>query len=76
VRRGAVVRRDQADRLCGTRRSRHSEEMIVHDLTLSTINQQLVRGPFVLVRGVRRAEGQALLAQMNKAAGAPADLKT
>jgi tRNA(Arg) A34 adenosine deaminase TadA len=54
----------------------NSEEMIAHDLTLSTINQQLVRGPFILVRGVRRAEGQALLAQMNKAAGAPADLKT
>jgi tRNA(Arg) A34 adenosine deaminase TadA len=54
----------------------NSEEMITHDLTLSTINQQLVRGPFILVRGVRRAEGQALLAQMNKAAGAPADLKT
>jgi tRNA(adenine34) deaminase len=54
----------------------NSEEMIVRNLTLPTINQQLVRGPFILVPGVRRAEGQALLAQMNKVAGAPADLKT
>jgi tRNA(adenine34) deaminase len=54
----------------------NSEEMIVRDLTLPKINQQLVRGPFILVPGVRRAEGQALLSQMNKAAGAPADLKT
>jgi tRNA(Arg) A34 adenosine deaminase TadA len=52
------------------------EEMIVRDLTLPRINQQLVRGPFILVPGVRRAEGQSLLRQMNKAAGAPADLKT
>lgn len=54
----------------------NSEEMIVHHLTLTRINQQLVRGPFILVPGVRRAEGQTLLRQMNKAAGAPADLKT
>jgi tRNA(Arg) A34 adenosine deaminase TadA len=54
----------------------NSEEMIVRNLTLPGINQQLVRGPFVLVPGVRRAEGQALLRQMNKASGAPADLKT
>jgi tRNA(Arg) A34 adenosine deaminase TadA len=52
------------------------EEMVVRDLTLPKINQQLVRGPFILVPGVRRAEGQALLRQMNKAAGAKADLKT
>jgi hypothetical protein len=44
-------------------------------LTLPKINQQLVRGPFTLVPGVRRAEGQVLLRQMNKAAGASADLK-
>jgi tRNA(adenine34) deaminase len=52
------------------------EEMIVRDLTLPKINPQLVRGPFILVPGVRRAEGQALLRQMNKAAGAKSDLKT
>jgi tRNA(Arg) A34 adenosine deaminase TadA len=54
----------------------NSEEMIVRNLTLPKINQQLVRGAFVLLPGVRRAEGRALLAQMNKAAGSPADLKT
>jgi tRNA(adenine34) deaminase len=54
----------------------NSEEMIVRNLTLPQINQQLVRGPFILVPGVQRAEGQTLLRQMNKAAGAPADLKT
>jgi len=53
----------------------NAEEMIVRHLTLPNINQQLVRGPFVLVPGVRRAEGQALLRQMNKAAGTSADLK-
>jgi tRNA(Arg) A34 adenosine deaminase TadA len=52
------------------------EEMVVRDLTLPKINHQLVRGPFILVPGVRRVEGQALLRQMNKAAGAKADLKT
>jgi len=52
------------------------EEMIVHDLTLPAINEQLVRGPFTLVPGVRRTEGQDLLRRMNKAAEAPADLKT
>jgi tRNA(adenine34) deaminase len=52
------------------------EEMIVQNLTLPKINSQLVRGPFILVPGVRRcSEGQALLCQMNKAAGAPADIK-
>ena len=54
----------------------NSEEMIVRDLTLPAINHRLVRGPFILVPGVRRAEGQTLLRRMNKAAGAPADLKT
>jgi tRNA(Arg) A34 adenosine deaminase TadA len=52
------------------------EEMIVRDLTLPKINPRLVRGPFILVPGIRRAEGQALLRQMDKAAGAPADLQT
>jgi tRNA(adenine34) deaminase len=52
------------------------EEMVVRGLTLPKINPQLVRGPFTLVAGVRRAAGQDLLRQMNKAAGAPADLKT
>jgi len=50
--------------------------MIVRNLTLPKINGQLVRGPFTLVPGVRRSEGQALLYQMNKAANAPADPKT
>jgi len=52
------------------------EEMIVYNLTLPKINQQLVRGPFTLVPGVRRTEGQDLLRRMNKAADAPANLKT
>ena len=52
------------------------EEMVVRDLTLPKINQQLVRGPFILVPGLRRAQGQALLRQMNKSKGAPSDLKT
>ena len=52
------------------------EEMIVRDLTLPAINEQLVRGPFILVPGVRRTEGQDLLRRINKAADAPADLKT
>src|ERR1043166_1646654 len=42
------------------------EEMIVRGLTLPKINQHFVRGPFILVPGVRRADGQALLRQMNK----------
>src|SRR5215471_20152967 len=50
------------------------EEMIVRNLTLPAINQELVRGPFILVPGVRRTEGQDLLRRMNKAADAPADL--
>ena len=50
------------------------EEMIVRDLTLPSINQQLVRGPFNLVPGVHRRPD--LLRRMNKAAEAPADLKT
>lgn len=52
------------------------EEMIVRSLTLPKINQQLIRGPFTLVPGVRRTEGQDLLRRMNKAAQAPADLRT
>jgi tRNA(adenine34) deaminase len=51
------------------------EQMIVHDLTLPAINQRLVRGPLILVPGLRRAEGRELLRRMNKAADAPADLK-
>lgn len=54
----------------------NDEQMIVHNLTLPKINQQFIRGPFTLVPGVRRAEGQELLRRMNKAADAPADLKT
>ena len=52
------------------------EQMIVRNLTLPKINQQLVRGPFTLVPGLRRTEGQDLLRRMNKAADAPDDLKT
>jgi tRNA(adenine34) deaminase len=53
----------------------NSEQIILHNLTLPKINQQFVRGPLILVPGVRREKGQALLRQMNKAAEAPADLK-
>ncbi len=52
------------------------EQMIVDNLTLPKINQQLVRGSFILVPGVRRAEGQDLLRRMNKEANAPADIQT
>lgn len=52
------------------------EELIVRDLTLPTINDRLVRGPFILVPGLRRSEGQALLRQMGKAAGSAPDLET
>jgi tRNA(adenine34) deaminase len=54
----------------------NEEQIIVHGLTLPKINPHLTRGPFILVPGVRRKEGQALLRRMNKASGAPADLKT
>ncbi|MGH7783414.1 MAG: nucleoside deaminase, partial [Candidatus Binatia bacterium] len=54
----------------------NTEQMIVHGMTLPKINRQLVRGPFILVPGVRRAEGQTLLRRMGKSAGTPADLKT
>ena len=50
--------------------------MIVRGLTLPKLNDQLVRGPFILVPGVRRSEGRALLEQMAKAAGNAADLET
>jgi len=54
----------------------NSEQIIVHGLTLPKVNDHFLRGPFVLVPGVRRNEGRALLQQMGKAAGAPADLET
>ena len=54
----------------------NAEQMIVRNLTLATINDQLLRGSFILVPGVRRGEGQALLRQMDKAAGTTADLET
>lgn len=54
----------------------NEEQMIVHNLTLPKVNLHLTRGPFILVPGVRRTEGQALLRRINKASGAPADLKT
>ena len=40
------------------------EEMVVRDLTLPKINQQLVRGPFILVPGVRRADWKMLKKQV------------
>jgi len=52
------------------------EQMIVRDLTLPRANPHFVRGPFILVPGVRRSEGQALLHEMNKAAGNPPELRT
>jgi len=52
------------------------EELIVRDLDLPAINERLVRGPFALLPGLRRAEGQELLRAMGKAAGSPPDLKT
>ena len=54
----------------------NTEQMIVRGLTLPKFNDQLVRGPFILVPGLRRREGRALLEQMGKAAGAVADLET
>jgi len=51
------------------------EQMIARDLTLPEINPRLVRGPFTLVAGVRRAEGRVLLRAMNKASGNSGDLK-
>jgi tRNA(adenine34) deaminase len=52
------------------------EQMIVRHLTLPRANPHFVRGPFILVPGIRRAEGQALLREMNKAAGDPPELRT
>lgn len=54
----------------------NEEQMIVDNLTLPKINPYLTRGPFILVPGMRRKEGQALLGLMNKTPDAPADLKT
>ena len=54
----------------------NSEKIIVRGLTLPKVNDYFLRGPFVLVPGVRRTEGRALLEEMGKAAGAPADLET
>ena len=54
----------------------NSEKIIVRGLTLPKVNDHFLRGPFVLVPGVRRTEGRALLEEMGKAAGAPADLET
>ena len=54
----------------------NSEQIIVRGLTLPKVNDHFLRGPFVLVPGVRRTEGRALLEEMGKAAGAPADLET
>ena len=54
----------------------NAEQIIVRGITLPKINDQLVRGPFNLVPGVRREEGRSLLRQMGKAAGATPDLQT
>ena len=54
----------------------NSEQIIVRGLTLPKVNDDFLRGPFVLVPGVRRTEGRALLEEMGKATGAPADLET
>jgi tRNA(adenine34) deaminase len=54
----------------------NSEQIIVRGLTLPKVNDHFLRGPFVLVPGVRRTEGRALLEEMGKAAGAPAELET
>ena len=54
----------------------NSEQIIVRGLTLPKVNDHFLRGPFVLVPGVRRIEGRALLEEMGKGAGAPADLET
>jgi tRNA(adenine34) deaminase len=53
----------------------NDEQMILHNVTLPKINPHFVRGPFILVPGVRRSEGQDLLREMNKAAGSPPDIK-
>ena len=54
----------------------NSEQIIVRGLTLPKVNDHFLRGPFVFVPVVRRTEGRALLVEMGKAAGAPADLET
>ena len=76
VQRRPILRGNQANRYAALAEDANAEESIVRGLTLPKINQQLVRGPFILVPGVRRKEGEALLREMNKASGAPADLKT
>ncbi len=42
------------------------EGLIAYGLTTHTINPRLVRGPLVLVPGVKRGQGKALLALMGK----------
>jgi tRNA(adenine34) deaminase len=54
----------------------NAEQTIVRGLTLPKVNDQLLRGPFTLVPGVRREQGQSLLVEMGKAAGTSPDLKT
>jgi tRNA(adenine34) deaminase len=44
----------------------NEEQMIARDITIETINPLLTRGPLELVPGVRRKDGQQLLAAMNK----------
>lgn len=53
----------------------NAEQMIVRGLTLPKVNDQLLRGPFILVPGVRREQGQSLLAEMGKTAGTSPELK-
>jgi len=44
----------------------NGEGLIAHGVTTNTINPRLVRGPLVLVAGVQREQGKALLALMGK----------
>lgn len=47
------------------------DQAVVEGLTARAVNDDLVRGPLELVPGVRREEGQKLLARMHMTAGHP-----
>ena len=53
----------------------NAAQMIVRGLTLPKVNDQLLRGPFILVPGVRREQGQSLLAEMGKTPGTSPEIK-
>jgi hypothetical protein len=57
VQRSALLRRIKRIVYAALAEDANLEEMIVRDLTLPSINQQLVRGPFNLVPGVHRRPG-------------------